>query len=113
MLSQSYLDIISGSMHCTELKSTGHLVTEAICFYDLLMKPGSLPGEKRIALDLLAVRAALQAGSNSIHWLPSSAQLADPLRKPLVQHVGVPLTVLLYYCNTSCIVILWPCCGLM
>ena len=50
-----------------------------------------IPSDKRLAIDLAAVRQMLdqeqQGGRQLLHWVPTYAQLADILTKPMVADV--------------------------
>ena len=62
----------------------GYLVVDAKSLYDSLEKPGSMPKEKRVALDLAAVREALSRDSDHARWVPTRHMLADALTKAMV-----------------------------
>ena len=65
------------------------VLTDCRSVYDLCRKVGSLPQERRVALDLLDVRESLERDGSSIRWAPTDAQPADVLTK-----AGVDPTVL-------------------
>ena len=62
----------------------GYLVVDAKSLYDSLEKPGSLPKERRVALDLSAVKEALQREGDHVRWVPTRHMLADALTKSMV-----------------------------
>ena len=57
------------------------LATDCRSLYDLCRKHGSLPQERRIALDLLDVREGLEDHGDQIRWIPTAHMLADVLTK--------------------------------
>ena len=59
----------------------GYLVVDAKSLYDSLMTPGSLPKERRVALDRLAVGEALARPTDEIRWVPTRHMLADIMTK--------------------------------
>ena len=74
------------------LKIPCYYVIDANSLYDLLNKQGSLPQERRVALDILAMREALERDSDKLRWVPTRHMLADMLTKrmkmgPYVSHV--------------------------
>ncbi len=66
-------------------KCVGYLVVDAKSVYDLLHKDGSVPQEKRVSLDVLAVREALTRVSERLCWVPTRQMLADMLTKLMLQ----------------------------
>ena len=58
------------------------LNTDCRSLYDHLKRDAGTPAEKRVALDLLDVRAELQDGTN-IGWVNTHRMLADVLTKHL------------------------------
>ena len=58
------------------------LNTDCRSLYDHLKRDAGTPAEKRVALDLLDVRAELQEGT-SVGWVNTHRMLADALTKPL------------------------------
>ena len=67
------------------LKMPGYLVIDAKSLYDSLMKPGSAPKEKRVALDLAAIQEALARETDFARWTPTRHMLADVLTKAMVK----------------------------
>ena len=67
------------------LKMPGYLVMDAKSLYDSLMKPGSMPKEKRVALDLAAIQEALARETDFARWTPTRHMLADVLTKAMVK----------------------------
>ena len=59
----------------------GHMVVDAKSLNDLLEKTGSMPKEKRVHLDLLAVREGLERDEDHLHWMENKWMLADILTK--------------------------------
>ena len=69
------------------LKMPGYLVMDAKSLYASLMKPGSTPKEKRVALDLAAITEALARETDFARWTPTRHMLADVLTKAMVTKV--------------------------
>ena len=61
----------------------GHLAVDANNLFDFLNRTGSVPSEKRVALDLAAAREGLARDSDHLHWVPTRWQLADSFTKEL------------------------------
>ena len=57
------------------------IATDCRSLYDLCRKHGSLPNERRVALDLLDVREGLEDHGDQIRWIPTAHMLADALTK--------------------------------
>ena len=57
------------------------VATDCKSLYDLCTKVGSMPEEKRVALDLLDVREGLEEYGDCIRWVPTEHMLADCLTK--------------------------------
>ena len=49
----------------------------------MLHKDGSLPQEKRMALDVLAVRESLERPGDHLRWVPTRHMLADIFTKSM------------------------------
>eukprot|EP00969_Alexandrium_andersonii_P064056 2821294-Alexandrium_andersonii.AAC.1 len=49
----------------------GATATDARSLYDLVKAPGSLPKDRRVALDLWAAREAVDKGAHKIYWMPT------------------------------------------
>ena len=62
-------------------KMPGYLVMDAKSLYDSLMKPSSMPKEKRVALDLAAIQEALARETDFARWTPTRHMLADVRRR--------------------------------
>ncbi len=65
------------------LTMPGYLAVDAKSLYDSLMKPGSLPNEKPVALDLAAVTEALARDTDFARWTPTGHMLSDVLTKSM------------------------------
>eukprot|EP00971_Amphidinium_carterae_P326077 6456685-Amphidinium_carterae.1 len=63
--------------------SAGHLVTDCQSLHDHVNTSTGNVQEKRIALDLLDLRAAVEQGSDEIHWQSTHLMPADGLTKHL------------------------------
>ncbi len=61
----------------------GYLVMDAKSLYDWLMKPGSLPKEKRLALDLAAITDKLARETEFATWTATKRMLADVVPKAM------------------------------
>jgi len=82
-----------------ELMVHGYLVTDARSLFDHLTTTGSLPTERQVLLDLLAVRELLDVdevpedgrdpAKVHIKWVPSKHQLSDPLTKCMESDIMV------------------------
>jgi len=55
--------------------------TDCNSLYDLCRKHGSLPSERRIALDLLEVREGLEEFGDQVRWIPTAHMMSDCLTK--------------------------------
>ena len=62
----------------------GYLVMDAKSLFDSLEAPGSMPKERRVALDLQAVREALEREADEARWVPTRHMIADVLTKSMV-----------------------------
>ena len=51
--------------------------------YDLCVKEGSIPEERRVALDLLDVRDGVERYGDQIRWVPTDHMLVDCLTKQM------------------------------
>lgn len=70
----------------------GFIVVDARSLYDYLVKEGGgLPQEKRIALDLVAVREGLTRPCDKLFWMPTRWQLADSFTKEMRQHEALDM----------------------
>ena len=67
----------------------GHLVVDAKSLNDLLEKQGSMPKEKRVGLDLMAVREGLERDEDHLHWICTRWMLADVLTKAKRQDLAL------------------------
>ena len=61
----------------------GYLAIDAKSVYDLVHKDGSMPSEKRVGLDLMAVQEGLKRPQDDLRWVPTRHMLADPFTKYL------------------------------
>ena len=80
------------------------LVVDAKSLFDMLQKAGSLPSEKRIAVDLLAVREALERPQDTLQWIPTKWMLADSSTKDMKEHDAVDMLLreaAIHSCRTS------------
>ena len=59
------------------------LGTDCKSLYDLCVKVGSLPDERRVALDLLDVREGIEEMKDQIRWVPTDHMLADAFTKSM------------------------------
>ena len=59
------------------------LGTDCKSLFDLCSKIGSLPDERRVALDLLDVREGIEEMKDQIRWVPTDHMLADGLTKSM------------------------------
>ena len=55
--------------------------TDCNSLYDVRRKHGSLPAERRVALDLLDLREGLEEFGDQVRWIPTTHMLADALTK--------------------------------
>ena len=59
------------------------LGTDCKSLFDLCVKVGSLPDERRVALDLLDVREGIEEMKDQIRWVPTDHMLADAFTKSM------------------------------
>ena len=59
------------------------LATDCKSVYDVCMKAGSMPDDKRTALDLLDIKQGIAEMSDQIRWIPTDHMLADCLTKEM------------------------------
>ena len=59
------------------------LGTDCKSLFDLCSKVGSLPDERRVALDLLDVREGIEEMKDQIRWVPTDHMLADAFTKSM------------------------------
>ena len=71
------------------------LGTDCRSLYDLCQKLGSLPDERRVALDLLDVKEGIEEMSDEIRWVPTDHMLVDPFTK------SMPPDLLMRYLQTG------------
>ena len=57
--------------------------TDCKSLFDLCVKVGSLPDERRVALDLLDVREVIEELKDQIRWVPTDHMLADAFTKSM------------------------------
>ena len=67
------------------------LATDCKSVYDVCMKAGSLPDEKRTALDLLDLKEGISEMGDQVRWIPTDHMLSDSLTKEM------PADLLLQY----------------
>jgi hypothetical protein len=70
------------------------LGTDCKSLYDVCTKNGSMPEEKRVALDLLDVRESIEEMGDKIRWIPTDHMLVDCMTKTM------PPDVMLTYMKT-------------
>ena len=63
------------------------LGTDCKSLYDLCTKDGSLPQERRVALDLLDVREGIEHFGDRIRWIPTDHMLVDCMTKAMAPHL--------------------------
>ena len=59
------------------------LGTDCKSLYDVCTKQGSMPEERRVALDLLDVRESIEEMGDQIRWIPTDHMLVDCLTKTM------------------------------
>ena len=59
------------------------LATDCKSLYDICQKNGSLPEEKRIALDIMDIKESISEFGDSIRWVPTDHMLSDSLTKDM------------------------------
>ena len=59
------------------------MATDCKSLYDLCMKTGSIPDERRVALDLLDVRESIEYFGDKIRWIPTDHMLVDCMTKQM------------------------------
>ena len=59
------------------------LGTDCKSLYDLCKKDGSMPDERRVALDLMDVREGVESFGDDIRWIPTDHMLVDCLTKAM------------------------------
>ena len=59
------------------------LGTDCKSLFDLCSKVGSLPDERRVALDLLDVREGIEEIKDQIRWVPTDHMVADAFTKSM------------------------------
>ena len=67
--------------------------TDCRSLYEMLNKEGSVPGEKRVALDLMDIRQFLD--KDQLRWISTHLMLADPLTKHIPASEATALRALL------------------
>ena len=70
------------------------LGTDCKSLYDVCTKNGSMPDERRVALDLLDVRESIEEMGDKIRWIPTDHMLVDCMTK------AMPAEVMLDYLKT-------------
>ena len=76
---------VGKNAHWTEMckKVPFCLGTDCKSLFDLCTKVGSLPDERRVALDLLDVREGIEEMKDQIRWVPTDHMLADAFTKSM------------------------------
>ncbi len=59
------------------------LGTDCKSLYDLCKKDGSIPDERRVALDLLDVREGIEEFGDEVRWVPTDHMLVDCMTKTM------------------------------
>ena len=57
------------------------LGTDCKSLYDVCMKEGSIPQQRRVALDLLDVKEGIERMNDQIRWVPTDRMLVDCMTK--------------------------------
>ena len=88
---------VGKNQHWTEMckKVPFCLGTDCKSLFDLCGKVGSLPDERRVALDLLDVREGIEEMHDQIRWVPTDHMLADAFTK------SMPPDLLLQYLKSG------------
>jgi hypothetical protein len=81
VLFMQMLGRIDGRNWQEALKMQGYFVMDTTSLYDSLMRPGSLPKEKGVALDLAAITEAMARETGFARWTPTKHMVADVLTK--------------------------------
>jgi hypothetical protein len=71
------------------------LGTDCKSLYDVCMKEGSIPQERRVALDLLDVKEGIERMNDQIRWVPTDHMLVDCMTK------FMPPALMLEYLHTG------------
>ena len=71
------------------------LGTDCKSLYDVATKLGSLPDERRVALDMLDVKEGVEEFGDLVRWVPTDHMLADAFTK------NMPPDLLLQYLKTG------------
>ena len=71
------------------------LGTDCKSLYDVCTKTGSMPDDRRVALDLLDVKEGVEEMNDQVRWVPTDHMLADALTK------AMPPDLLLRYLKTG------------
>ena len=71
------------------------LGTDCKSLYDVCTKNGSMPDERRVALDLLDIRESIEEMGDQIRWIPTDHMLVDCMTKTM------PPDVMLKYMKTG------------
>ena len=74
---------------CTKIPFA--LGTDCKSLYDVCTKQGSMPEERRVALDLMDVRESIEQMGDKIRWIPTDHMLVDCMTK------NMPPDVMLEY----------------
>ena len=92
------IEVGKSEKHWTEVckKVPFCLGTDCKSLFDLCSKVGSLPDDRRVALDLLDVREGIEEMKDQIRWVPTDHMLADAFTK------SMPPDLLLKYLKDGC-----------
>ena len=71
------------------------LGTDCKSLYDVCTKQGSMPEERRVALDLLDVRESIEEYGDQMRWIPTDHMLVDCMTKTM------PADAMLEYMKTT------------
>ena len=69
--------------------------TDCKSLFDVCTKVGSLPDERRVALDLLDIKEGVEENNDQVRWVPTDHMLADVLTK------NMPPDLMMKYLKTG------------
>ncbi|CAE7293122.1 unnamed protein product [Symbiodinium sp. KB8] len=78
-----YGALVTSSTWRCEIKTQGHLVTDARSLFDHVHGSNQLPAERQTSLDILGIRQMVQEQLVALHWVPTWRQYADCLTKAI------------------------------
>ena len=61
------------------------LGTDCRSLYDVCTKSGSLPEERRAALDIMGIKESIEEMGDQMCWVPTEHMLVDCMTKPMPQ----------------------------